>query len=109
MSDMLLTHHHGTYFYHGSEGNKYEKLQSGFILGHSLLTAKGIPCAGEGDLKIALVMKICDLLGTSGSFSEIVVVDYADQTILLGHDGPSHVEISEGKSILRGLGLYHGK
>jgi L-arabinose isomerase len=97
------------YYYHGAPGNDYEKLQSGFILGHSLLTARGIPCAGEGDLKTAVAMKICDVLGTGGSYSEIVVVDYEDQTILLGHDGPFHIAISEGKPILRGMGLYHGK
>lgn len=98
-----------TYYYHGSHGNGYEKLQAGFILGHSLLTARGIPCAGEGDLKTALAMKICDILGTGGSYSEIVVVDYEEQTILLGHDGPFHIAISNGKPILRGMGLYHGK
>ena len=97
------------YYYHGAPGNDYEKLQSGFIVGHSLLTARGIPCAGEGDLKTALAMKICDILGVGGSFSEIVVVDYEDETILLGHDGPFHVAISDGKPILRGMGLYHGK
>jgi L-arabinose isomerase len=98
-----------TYYYHGALGNEYEQLQSGFILGHSLLTARGIPCSGEGDLKTAVAMKICDILGTGGSYSEIVVVDYIDQTILLGHDGPFHVAISDGKPILRGMGLYHGK
>ena len=54
-------------------------------------------------------MKICDILGTGGSYSEIVVVDYEDGTILLGHDGPFHSAIAEGKPILRGMGLYHGK
>ena len=54
-------------------------------------------------------MKICDLLGFGGSFAEIVVVDYNADTILLGHDGPFHVAIAEGKPILRGMGLYHGK
>jgi L-arabinose isomerase len=98
-----------TYYYHGASGNDYERLQAGFILGHSLLTARGIPCAGEGDLKTALAMKICDIVGTGGSYSEIVVVDYRDGTILLGHDGPFHVAISDGKPILRGMGLYHGK
>lgn len=98
-----------TYYYHGAPNSEYEKLQSGFIVGHSLLTAKGIPCSGEGDLKTAIAMKICDILGTGGSFSEIVVVDYIDQTILLGHDGPFHLAISDGKPILRGMGLYHGK
>ncbi|MFB9275736.1 arabinose isomerase [Cohnella cellulosilytica] len=98
-----------TYYYHGAPGGEYEKLQGGFIVGHSLLTAQGIPCSGEGDLKTAIAMKICDLLGTGGSFSEIVVVDYVDETILLGHDGPFHIAISNGKPILRGMGLFHGK
>ncbi len=98
-----------TYYYHGAPGGEYEKLQAGFIVGHSLLTARGIPCSGEGDLKTAVAMKICDILGTGGSYSEIVVVDYIDGTILLGHDGPFHIAISEGKPILRGMGLYHGK
>jgi len=98
-----------TYYYHGSSNSEYEKLQGGFIVGHSLLTAKGIPCAGEGDLKTALAMKIFDMLGVGGSFCEIVVVDYADGTILLGHDGPFHIAISDEKPILRGMGVYHGK
>lgn len=98
-----------TYYYHGAPGGYYEKLQGGFIVGHSLLTAKGIPCSGEGDLKTCLAMKICDLLGKGGSFCEIVTVDYEDGTILLGHDGPFHLEIAKGKPLLRGMGLYHGK
>src|SRR5215213_7409230 len=69
----------------------------------------GVPCAGEGDLQTAVAMKICDILGVGGSFSEIVVVDYLNETILLGHDGPFHIAIAEGKPILRGMGLYHGK
>ncbi|MHA6483251.1 hypothetical protein ACX1C1_15305 [Paenibacillus sp. strain BS8-2] len=97
------------YYYHGSPSGEYEKLQGGTIVGHSLLTARGIPCAGEGDLKTAIAMKICDLLNTGGSFCEIVVTDYVLGTILLGHDGPFHIAISEGKPVLRGMGLYHGK
>lgn len=98
-----------TYYYHGAPGGAYEKLQGGFIVGHSLLTAKGIPCAGEGDLKTCLAMKICDIVNKGGSFCEIVVTDYEDGTILLGHDGPFHLAIANGKPILRGMGLYHGK
>jgi L-arabinose isomerase len=98
-----------SYYYHGAPGGEYEKLQGGFIVGHSLLTARGIPCSGEGDLKTAIAMKICDILGTGGSFCESIVVDYIDGTIVLGHDGPFHIAISEGKPDLRGMGLYHGK
>ena len=97
------------YYYHGAPDTPEERLQAGFIVGHSLLTARGIPCAGEGDLKTALAMKISDLLGVGGSCTEIVVVDYDDGTILLGHDGPFHMAIAEGRPLLRGLGLYHGK
>lgn len=98
-----------SYYYHGSGGNPYEQLQSGFIVGHSLLTADSVPCAGEGDIKTALAMKICDTLGAGGSFCEIVAADYDEGTIIMGHDGPFHISISDGKPVLRGMGVYHGK
>ena len=98
-----------SYYYHGADGNHYEELQGGFIVGHSLLTAKGVPCAGEGDLKTNVAMKICDLLGTGGSFTEIVAMDYLTNTMLLGHDGSFHISISDGKPVLRGMGVFHGK
>lgn len=97
-----------SYYYHGSD-NHYERLQSGFIVGHSLLTAAGVACAGEGDIKTALAMKICDILDTGGSFCEIVANDYEVGSIILGHDGPFHIKISDGKPVLRGMGVYHVK
>lgn len=97
------------YYYHSVPGNLYQEIQGGFIVGHSLLTANGIPCAGEGDMKTGIAMKICDILDTGGSYCEIVTADYEDGTILLGHDGPFHIKISNEKPILRGMGLYHGK
>ncbi len=97
------------YYYHGQDNNYYEQIQSGFIVGHSLLTAAGVPCAGEGDIKTALAMKICDLLGKGGSFCEIVAADFNRNTMILGHDGPFHLAISNGKPLLRGMGVYHGK
>lgn len=98
-----------TYYYHGAPGGYYEKIQGGFIVGHSLLTSKGIACSGEGDMKTTIAMKVCDILGIGGSYCEIIVTDYEDGTILLGHDGPFHVAIANGKPILRGMGIYHGK
>lgn len=98
-----------TYYYHGTGDNYYERIQSGFIVGHSMLTASGIPCSGEGDLKTAVAMKICDTLNTGGSFTEIVAADYDLGTMIMGHDGPFHIKISQGRPILRGMGLYHGK
>ncbi len=98
-----------TYYYRGSDGNEYEQLQEAFILGHSLLTARGIPCSGEGDMKTAIAMKVSDILGVGGSFCEIVATDYDRDTIILGHDGPFHIAIAGEKPVLRGMGLYHGK
>lgn len=98
-----------TYYYHSVDNNRYEEIQSGFIVGHSLLTANHVPCAGEGDMKTNIVMKICDNLGVGGSYSEIVVTDYVEGTILLGHDGPFHIDISDQKPLLRSMGVYHGK
>lgn len=97
------------YYYHGSDGNHYEQVQSGFIVGHSLLTADGVPCAGECDMKTCVAMKICDELGVGGSFCEIVAMDYKHNTMLLGHDGPFHISIADGRPVLRGMGVYHGK
>lgn len=97
-----------SYYYHGREDH-LEDVQSGFIVGFSLLNAQGVACAGEGDIKTALAMKIADLCQTGGSFCEIVAADFNRDTMILGHDGPFHIAISKGKPILRGMGVYHGK
>jgi len=97
-----------SYYYHGREDH-FEEVQSGFIVGYSLLNAQGIACSGEGDIKTALAMKIADICDTGGSFCEIVAADFNRNTMILGHDGPFHIAISKGKPILRGMGVYHGK
>ena len=97
------------YYYRGVQGNPYERLGAGLILGCSLLTARGIPCSGEADLKNCQAMKIMDLLGAGGSYTELYAMDFRERFILMGHDGPFHLGIAEGRPILRGLGLYHGK
>jgi L-arabinose isomerase len=98
-----------TYYYRGLDGNAYERLGAGLILGNSLLTARGVPASGEGDLKNCQAMKILDLLGAGGSYTEFYAMDFDEDFLLMGHDGPFHLKIAEGKPILRGLGLYHGK
>ena len=98
-----------SYYYHGSEGTEYQDIQSGFIVGHSLLTANHVPCAGEADIKTCVAMKICDLLSLGGSYCEIVTTDYDLGTIIVGHDGPFHIAIAAEKPVLRGMGVYHGK
>jgi|YNPNPStandDraft_1061719.scaffolds.fasta_scaffold29634_2 L-arabinose isomerase len=98
-----------TYYYRGLDGNPNEELGASLIVGNSLLTARGIPAAGEGDLKTCVAMLMMDRLGAGGSYTEFYAMDFVEDFILMGHDGPGHIAISDGKPVLRGLGLYHGK
>ncbi len=96
-----------TYYYRGR--GAFEELGAALILGGSRLTARGVPCAGEGDLKTDVAMLLLDRLGAGGSYTEFYAMDLTEGFVLMGHDGPGHVAISDRKPVLRGLGLYHGK
>jgi L-arabinose isomerase len=98
-----------TYYYRGLDGNANEELGAGVIVGNSLLTARGIPASGEGDLKTCVAMLMLDRLGAGGSYTEFYAMDFVEDFILMGHDGPGHIAISDGRPVLRGLGVYHGK
>lgn len=98
-----------TYYYRGLDANANEELGASLIVGNSLLTARGIPASGEGDLKTCVAMMLMDRLNAGGSFTEFYAMDFNDDFILMGHDGPGHITISDGKPVLRGLGLFHGK
>jgi L-arabinose isomerase len=97
------------YYHRGLEGEQHERLGAGMILGASLLTARGIPAAGEYELRTSLAMLIMDRLGAGGSFTELQALNFFDDVVEMGHDGPAHLAISDGKPLLRGLGVYHGK
>src|SRR3954449_4024293 len=98
-----------TYYYRGVDGNEAERLGAGVIVGNSLLTARGVPTAGEGDLKTNVAQLLLDRLGAGGSYTEYYALDFAEGFVLMGHDGPMHVAIAEGRPTLRALRLYHGK
>ncbi len=97
------------YYHRGLAGDLHERIGAGMILGASLLTADGVPCAGEFDLRTALAMLMMDRLGAGGSFTEIQALDFDRGVVEMGHDGPAHLAISDGRPLLRGLDLYHGK
>jgi L-arabinose isomerase len=97
------------YYYQGTGNADNEDVISSIILGTSLLTARGIPVAGEYEIKNAQAMKIMDSFGAGGSFTEYYAVDYNDDVVLMGHDGPGHIAIAQGKTKVRPLKAYHGK
>jgi L-arabinose isomerase len=98
-----------TYYYRGVGGNIAERVAAGLIVGNSLLTARGVPTSGEGDLKTNLAMLLFDRLGCGGSYTEFYALDFDEEFVLMGHDGPGHLAIADGRPVARALKLYHGK
>jgi L-arabinose isomerase len=97
------------YYFKGTGNKENEEAINSIILGNSLLTANGVPVAGEYEIKNAQAMKIIDTFGAGGSFTEYYAIDYDDDVIIMGHDGPGHIAIAEGKTKVRPLNVYHGK
>jgi L-arabinose isomerase len=98
-----------SYYYRGLGDNINERVSAGLIVGNSLLTARGVPTSGEGDLKTNVAMFLLDRLGAGGSYTEFYALDYEEGFVLMGHDGPGHIAIADGRPVLRALKLYHGK
>ena len=97
------------YYYAGEEGSRLRKIVTNLIVGNSLLTAAGFPMCGESDLKTCIAMMIMDRLDIGGSFAEFHPIDFREGFVLVGHDGPHHINIAEGRPVLRSLLKYHGK
>ena len=97
------------YYYEGEPGSQTRELVTNFIVGNSLLTAAGFPMCGEFDLKNCVAMMIFDRLDIGGSFAEFHPIDFERGTVLVGHDGPHHLNIAAKKPVLRSLKKYHGK
>ena len=97
------------YYYKGTGNADNAETMASIILGNSLLTANNIPVAGEYEIKNAQAMKIMDSFGAGGSFTEYYAMDFNDDVVLMGHDGPGHIKIAEGKIKVRPLKVYHGK
>lgn len=110
--DKFIAHHQLdglAYYYEGEAGGPLRALVTNLIVGNSLLTAAGFPMCGESDLKTCLAMLLMDRLGIGGSFAEFHPIDFRQGFVLVGHDGPHHINIADGKPVLRSLIKYHGK
>ena len=97
------------YYYRGWNDNEYERIGAAMILGNSMLTGRGIPCAGEADLKTCVAMFIQEHFNAGGSFCELYLLDFEGGFVVAGHDGPGHIGIGDKQPILRGMKLFHGK
>lgn len=97
------------YYYEAAPGSEMRKLVTNFIVGNSLLTGAGFPMCGEFDIKTCIAMLIMDRLEIGGSFAEFHPIDFERDTVLVGHDGPHHLNIADRKPVLRSLKKYHGK
>ncbi len=97
------------YYHRGLAGEQHERLGAGMILGASLLTARGVPMAGEYELRTSISQLVVQTIGAGGSFTEIQALNFEDGVVEMGHDGPAHLAVSSADPLLRGLGIYHGK
>lgn len=97
------------YYHRGLAGEQHERLGAGMILGASLLTARGVPAAGEYELRTSIAQLVGQVIGAGGSFTELQALNFNDGVVEMGHDGPAHLAVSASEPLLRGLGVYHGK
>ena len=110
--DEIITQRHDISafgYYWWGEDDLITQLRAESNLAVSRLAAMGRPGVTEGDVKTAMAMKILDLLGGGGMFVEFFAIDYKDDFLLMGHDGPTNISLAEGKPRLTHQDTQHSK
>ena len=109
--DQVICRHdiHAFGYYWWGQKELITTLRSESAIAVSRLASLGRPGVTEGDVKTAMAMKILDLLGAGGMFVEFFSMDFDEQFILMGHDGPGNINMRQGKARLTHLEVHHGK
>ncbi len=97
------------YYHFGAGSPENEDVMSSIVLGGSLLNARGVQVAGEYEVKNVQAMKILDAFGVGGSFAEFYTMDFTNDVVLMGHDGPGNISIAQGRALVRPMQVYHGR
>ncbi|GAA3841729.1 L-fucose/L-arabinose isomerase family protein [Brevibacterium ammoniilyticum] len=97
------------YFHFGQPGDMYGKLATGFPIGATMLTSRGIPTVTEYELRAAIAMLVTSALGGGGTLTEGQALDFNEGVVELGHNDAADLAITEGSAQLRKLDVFHGK
>ena len=96
-------------YYWWGEKEFITDLRSQSAVAVSRLPSMGCPGVTECDIKTAMAMKIVDLMGGGGMFLEFFSMDFDENFLLMGHDGPSNIAVREENARLTHLDVHHGK
>ncbi|GAA4664373.1 L-fucose/L-arabinose isomerase family protein [Frondihabitans cladoniiphilus] len=97
------------YFHFGQPSDIYYRLASGFPIGATLLSSRGVPTVTEFELRAAIAMLITGALGGGGSLTEGQALDFEAGVVELGHNDAADMAITDSVPTLRSLAVFHGK
>lgn len=96
-------------YYWWGQTPKVTQLRAASALAVSRLSALGCPGVTEGDVKTAMALKVMELLGGGGMFAELICMDFEENFIMMGHDGPGNISVAQHKPVIKHLDVHHGK